>query len=235
MTQQTQIVKALEGDLGVPAALDIWKQLEVSRFGAENPKAWEEAELSVATWINCNNTKDYYANQWHYQNINNKVMRKYKEERQEADKTFPPLVRYYGKICMMTKATAVMVATRDTRTASTKLTKAISVNEGQGLNLPIMNDFTNQTIRKLVEVEKMPTAIAVEMVKGINEAVAHNRLLSQMDKKDAFKGIADSFIEILNDRPEITIQDQKHYNAFGKKDALSDQNPNVNKDDTNTA
>jgi hypothetical protein len=231
MTQtQTEIVKAVEGDVGIPMALEIWKKLDVSRYGAEHPKAWLEAELSIATWLNCNSENDYNNNMWHYRNINNKVMRKYTEEKQAEDKKFPPLTRYYGKICKMTLKTATMSVERDTKTASTKLTKAISVNEGQGLNLNVLNNFTNQTIKKLVEVEKLDPKIAVEMIKGINEAVAHNTLLSQMDKKEAFKGIADSFIEILNNRPEITIQDQKHFDAFGKRDTLSDQNPNVDKD-----
>jgi hypothetical protein len=222
------MTKAFEGDVGLTRAVEIWKELNIGKYGAEKAQSPSEAELSVKTWVNCINENHYWDNIGHYKRLNQKLLDHFWRESKNHDEEYPKLARYDGRIGKMTKAIATMDALKRVRCGATNIGKAMAINEGKKLNLNIAAEFTSKTYQSLIDQGEDPKLAANIAIEGIRVA-KETQLLSSMDKTEIFRGVSDQLISILNGNPQIIAIDNKHQEIFGERDALSLNNPNCKK------
>lgn len=224
------MVKAVEGKAGLIRAVEIWKEFEVKKVGAGHPQAWVEMELSRKTWIDCNSALDYENNIGHYKRLNNMVIKYFYDQSKQKNQEYPPLMRKYGKIGLMTDSLAVTEVNKNIHTSATTAVKAMDINKGKDLGIDVAGRLTSDLIGKAVvlgfddkETAKMFIDSQISAIKQINMTPDERRALG--------KEIASSLIDSFNMNPQITHHDQKHQDLVGGRDSLSSNNPNVRKAD----
>ena len=218
-------MKAVEGQAGIVRAIEIWKEQQVSLYGAEKPQSKTEAELSVLTWDKCTNENLYWERFSHYRRLNQKLLDYFWMESKANEKEYPALARYNGRIGKMTKSIATMDALSRVRSAGTNVSKAMAINEGKKLGLNIANEFTSVTYKKLVELGEDPSLAADIAIEGLRVAKTTN-LISDMSRTDVMKEVAGELFDMLNGNPQITARDELYQEVYGDSDALSKNNPN---------
>jgi hypothetical protein len=227
---EVKMSKAVESAAGLFRAVEIWKELAVGKVGAENPKAFTEAELSVKTWMNCNSENSYWNHFHHYRRLNGLVMRSFWNSSKTNGNEYPALARYDGRIGKLTKAVAVIDSMKRVRCGATNVAKAMAINEGKKLGLNIASEFTNKTYTELVAIGEDPKLAAEIAIEGMRVA-KETQLLEDSSKQEIFKGVAVELVDILNKSPALTARDEIYSEVFGDKDSLSSGNPNVKKKD----
>lgn len=125
------MVKAVEGKVGLTRAVEIWKEIEVEKFNAGQPNAWDERELSKKTWEGCNSDPDYDDNTSHYQRLNTMIIKHFSDMSQKNNQEYPPLMRRLGKIGMMSNSLGIIEVNRNIHLSGTSAVKALNINKGK--------------------------------------------------------------------------------------------------------
>ncbi len=226
------MVKALESksNVGLTMAVEIWKGLKVKIYGAGQPKAWEECELSKKTWVNCNSDSDYEDAIGHYQRLNNRVMRHFYEMSKRNVQEYPPLMRRNGKIGKMTDSLAIIEVSRNIRTSATTAVKAMDINRGKDLGIDVPGRLIGDLIGKAKALGFDDKETAKKFIDSQISAI--KQISMTPDERSALgKEIAGSLIDSFNTNSQIIHHDQKHQDLVGERDSLSTNNPNVHKAD----
>jgi len=227
------MVKAVEGKVGLSKAVEIWIELEVKKYGAGHPLAWDEKELSKKTWVNCETDADYLNASGYYKRLNNMIIKHFYNLSKQNNQEYPIFKRRNGKIGEMTNSLARIEVNRNIKLSGTTAVKAMDINKGKELKIDVQGRLIGDLMGKAKALGFDDRETAKLFIESQISAIKQIAMTPE-EHRDLASEIASSIINTINQNPQITQQDQKHQNLFGKNDSLSTSNPNVQKsEDTN--